>query len=363
LEGVGVAPDFWSGRRVLLTGHTGFKGSWLALWLESLGAEVSGLSRGVPTSPSLFELARVGESVASIEGNVRDQQAVERAVAESRPEIVIHLAAQSLVRRSFEQPVETYATNVMGTVHVLDAARRADGVRAVLNVTSDKCYENREWVWGYREYEPMGGHDPYSNSKGCAELVTAAFRHSYAQGDSGPAIASARAGNVIGGGDWAEDRLIPDVMGAVLGGRPAVIRNPDAIRPWQHVLNPLGGYLALAQSLWHSRDHAEAWNFGPADSDTRPVRWIVERLGEAWGEPIEWRQDENEAPHEARSLKLDSSKARARLGWAPTWGLDDALASIAAWYRALRDGADLRRHALDQIAAFQAGEPPPETSP
>jgi CDP-glucose 4,6-dehydratase len=362
LEGVGVEPDFWRGRRVLLTGHTGFKGSWLALWLESMGAEVAGLSNGVPTSPSLFELARVGEGVASIDGDIRDPQAAERAVAESRPEIVIHMAAQSLVRRSFERPVDTYATNVMGTVHVLDAARRSDQVGVVLNVTSDKCYENREWVWGYRERDPMGGHDPYSNSKGCAELVTAAFRRSYAQDGKGPAIASARAGNVIGGGDWAEDRLIPDVMQAALEGRPAVIRNPDAIRPWQHVLNPLNGYLTLVQALWHSREHAEAWNFGPEDGDVRPVRWVVDRLGEAWGEPIAWRQHEGEHPHEARHLKLDSSKARERLGWAPTWHLGDALTSIAAWYSALRSGADLRRHALDQIAAFQAGGSPPRAA-
>jgi CDP-glucose 4,6-dehydratase len=359
---VGVEPDFWRGRRVLLTGHTGFKGSWLALWLESLGADVTGLSNGVPTTPSLFELARVGEGVASIEADVRDAEAVERAMAEARPEVVIHMAAQSLVRRSFERPVDTYATNVMGTVHVLDAARRNDAVEVVLNVTSDKCYENREWVWGYRERDPMGGHDPYSNSKGCAELVTAAFRSSYAQDGGGPAIASARAGNVIGGGDWAEDRLVPDVMQAVLDGRPAVIRNPDAIRPWQHVLNPLSGYLTLAQAVSRSREHAEAWNFGPEDADVRPVRWVVDRLGDAWGEPIAWRQHQGEEPHEARHLKLDSSKARARLGWAPTWPLGDALTSIASWYRALRDGADLRRHALDQIAAFQAGQSPPRAA-
>ena len=248
----------------------------------------------------------------------------------------------------------------MGTVHVLEAARRSRPARVVVNVTSDKCYENREWLWAYREDEPMGGHDPYSNSKGCAELVTAAFRSSYCQGDEGPAIASARAGNAIGGGDWSEDRLIPDLMRAAIEGRPAVIRNPGAIRPWQHVLNPLGGYLMLAQALWSSREHAEGWNFGPADGDARTVRWIIERLGEAWGEPIAWEQESGATPHEAHHLKLDSSKARARLGWAPTWGLDDALASIASWGRTHRAGGDLRRHSLDQIAAFQAGERPPE---
>jgi CDP-glucose 4,6-dehydratase len=358
VEDLAVDPEFWRGRRVLLTGHTGFKGSWLALWLESLGAEVVGLSNGVPTSPSMFELARVGEGVTSLEGDVRDPHAVDDALAESRAEIVIHMAAQSLVRRSFEQPVDTYATNVMGTVHVLDAARRSGQVRVVVNVTTDKCYENREWVWGYREHEPMGGYDPYSSSKGCSELVTAAFRRSYAQAEGAPAIASARAGNVIGGGDWAEDRLVPDLMRAAVEGRPAVVRSPDAIRPWQHVLNPLSGYLILAQVLWDSREHAEAWNFGPEEGDARTVRWIIDRLGEAWGEPIAWRPEDGEVPHEAHYLKLDSAKARARLGWRPTWALDDALTSVAAWYRTQRSGGDLRRHALDQIAVFQAGDPP-----
>lgn len=359
MEGVGVEPDFWRGRRVLLTGHTGFKGSWLALWLESLGADVVGLSIGVPTTPSLFEVARVGDGLRSLEGDVRDLQAVEDALAESRAEVVIHMAAQSLVRRSFERPVETYATNVMGTVHVLDAARRADGVRVVVIVTSDKCYENREWLWGYREHEPMGGHDPYSNSKGCAELVTSAFRSSYAKGEGTPAIASGRAGNVIGGGDWAADRLIPDLMRAAVEARSAVIRNPDAVRPWQHVLNPLSGYLMLAQRLWTSREHAEGWNFGPEDADARPVRWLIDGLSDAFGEPIAWHLHEGAKSHEARYLKVDSSKARARLGWKPTWDLADSLASIGSWYRTVRSGGDLRLHALDQIAAFQAGEAPP----
>jgi len=359
VEVLGLDPDFWRGRRVLLTGHTGFKGSWLALWLERLGAEVVGMSSGVPTTPSMFEAAQVGRGVRSVQGDVRDLQAVETAFAESRPEVVIHMAAQSLVRRSFDQPVETYATNVMGTVHVLDAARRSEGVGVVVTVTSDKCYENREWVWGYREHEPMGGYDPYSNSKGCAELVASAFRSSFGQAEGTPAIASARAGNVIGGGDWAKDRLIPDLMAAAVEGAPAIIRNPDAVRPWQHVLNPLSGYLLLAQKLWISREHAEGWNFGPDDRDARPVRWIVDRLGEAWGESIDWRQQDGDEPHEAQYLKLDSSKARSRLGWVPTWDLGHALESIAGWYRTQRSGGDLRDHALDQIAAFQAGEPPP----
>jgi CDP-glucose 4,6-dehydratase len=354
LEGVVIDPGFWNSKRVLVTGHTGFKGGWLALWLERLGADVTGFSCGVPTSPSLYEAARVGQGVRSIEGDVRDLKAVQRAFAETRPEIVIHMAAQSLVRRSFESPVDTYATNVMGTVHVLEAARRGDGVRVVVNVTSDKCYENREWLWGYRELEPMGGHDPYSNSKGCAELITAAFRASF----EGPAIASGRAGNVIGGGDWARDRLIPDVMNAALERRSVLIRNPDAIRPWQHVLNPLSGYLVLAERLWSSGEYAEAWNFGPDDADTRPVRWLIERLSKSWDEEIEWERDGSENPHEAHYLKLDSSKARARLGWAPRWDLSQALTRVVDWYRAVRDGLDLRKLALEQIAAFQAGDPP-----
>jgi CDP-glucose 4,6-dehydratase len=340
---------------VLITGHTGFKGAWLALWLERLGASVTGFSNGIPTTPSLYGEARVEEGLRSIEGDVRDLAAVEQAFAGARPEVVIHMAAQSLVRRSFAEPVETYATNVMGTVHVLDAARRDGEVRVVVVVTSDKCYENREWLWGYREDEPMGGHDPYSNSKGCAELVTAAYRSSF----EGPAIASGRAGNVIGGGDWAEDRLIPDVMNAALEGRAAPIRNPGAIRPWQHVLNPLSGYLLLAERLWESSDYAEPWNFGPADDEAQPVRWIVERLAEAWDGELRWETDAGEHPHEAHHLKVDSSKARARLGWRPTWDLGQALASIVQWYAGVRAQSDLRELALDQIAAFDAGGPPP----
>jgi CDP-glucose 4,6-dehydratase len=363
VEGLGVDPDFWRGRRVLLTGHTGFKGSWLALWLESLGASVIGLANGVPTSPSLFERARVSEGVQSREVDVRDLAAVDSIVEEARAEVLIHLAAQPLVRVGYERPVETYSTNVMGTVHVLDAARRAGGVRVIVVVTSDKCYENREWVWPYREDEAVGGHDPYSSSKGCAELVAAAYRRSFADGDGAPTIATARAGNVIGGGDWARDRLVPDLMRAALAGRPALIRSPDATRPWQHVLNPLSGYLVLAQRLWSAREEAGAWNFGPVEADSRPVRWVIESLAEAWGEPIEWTVPDDAQPHEAMQLRLDSSKARARLGWEPTWDLADTLASIASWYRVVRSEGDLRRQALDQIAAFQAGEPPPGKRP
>jgi CDP-glucose 4,6-dehydratase len=348
-----VDPDFWRERRVLVTGHSGFKGTWLALWLQALGARVTGFSSGLPTQPSLHDLARVGEGMENIEGDVRDAESVARAVAASRPEVIVHMAAQSLVRRSFVEPRATYETNVMGTVNVLDAVRLHGGdVRAVVNVTSDKCYENREWEWGYREDEPMGGHDPYSNSKGCAELVTSAFRSSFFADPHGPRIASARAGNVIGGGDWGEDRLVPDIMRAALAGEPARVRNPNSIRPWQHVLNPLSGYLVLAQALFDSSEHAAGWNFGPAEEDARPVGWLVERIAELWPAQLRWTLDEGSHPHEARYLKLDSSRARLRLGWRPPVGLDEALASIVEWYQALHDGADMRAVTLAQIEAF-----------
>jgi len=348
-----VDPDFWRERRVLVTGHSGFKGAWLALWLQSLGARVTGFSSGLPTHPSLHDLARVGEGMESIEGDVRDAESVARAVAASRPEVIVHMAAQSLVRRSFVEPRDTYATNVMGTVNVLDAVRRhGEGVRAVVNVTSDKCYENREWEWGYREDEPMGGHDPYSNSKGCAELVTSAFRSSFFADPDGPRIASARAGNVIGGGDWGEDRLVPDIMRAALAGEPARVRNPNSIRPWQHVLNPLSGYLVLAQALFASPERAAGWNFGPAEQDAQSVGWLVERLAELWPAELRWTLDDGPHPHEARYLKLDSSRARLQLGWRPPVALPEALQSIVEWYQALREGADMRAVTLGQIEAF-----------
>jgi CDP-glucose 4,6-dehydratase len=348
-----VDPGFWRGRRVLLTGHTGFKGAWLSLWLQALGARLTGFSDGVPTEPSLYELARVGEGMESVEGDVRDHDAVARAVRAAEPEVVIHMAAQSLVRRSFAAPRETYETNVMGTVNLLDAVRlHGSQVRALVNVTSDKCYENREWEWGYREEEAMGGHDPYSSSKGCAELVTAAFRRSFFSDSDGPRLASARAGNVIGGGDWGEDRLVPDIMRAALAGEQVRVRNPNSIRPWQHVLSPLSGYLVLAQALWDSPEDADGWNFGPADQDARTVGWVIEHLAELWPAELGWSLDDGPHPHEARYLKLDSSRARTRLGWRPQVPLDDALRSIVEWYLALRDGEDVRAVTLGQIEAF-----------
>lgn len=353
-----MTPEFWRGRRTLVTGHTGFKGAWLSLWLQCLGAETLGYALAPPTAPSLYDAAGVGQNMTSVHGDVRDFALLSRTFAEFRPEVVFHLAAQSLVRVSYEAPLETYAVNVMGTAHVLEAVRRTEGVRAVVIVTSDKCYENREWVWGYRESEPMGGHDPYSSSKGCAELVTAAYRSSYfppgRYAQHGTGIASARAGNVIGGGDWARDRLIPDVMRAFAAGEPVVIRNPEAIRPWQHVLEPLHGYLTLAEALCRAgAEFAGAWNFGPDDRDTWPVRRVVEHLAERWGAGAGWERDTALHPHEAHCLKLDSSLARARLHWRPVLDLQVALDWVVEWYRGVAQGGSPREIVLRQIERFE----------
>lgn len=331
----------------------------MSLWLQSLGARVTGYALAPPTTPSLFEVAMVGAGMTSIIGDIRDLTNLRAVFVEHRPEIVIHMAAQALVRHSYIEPVETYSTNVMGTVNLLEAVRSTDSVKAVVNVTSDKCYENREWVWGYRENEAMGGFDPYSNSKGCAELVTAAYRNSYFHPEKyqehGVAIASGRAGNVIGGGDWAEDRLIPDIMRAITRGKPVNIRNPNAIRPWQHVLEPLSGYLMLAQKLHEEGPaYAEGWNFGPNDADAKPVQWIVEKLTKAWGESASWVLDGGNHPHEAHYLKLDCSKAKVRLDWQPRWHLDQALAAIISWQQAYRDGGDMRDITIGQINAYNA---------
>jgi CDP-glucose 4,6-dehydratase len=345
-------PHFWRAKRVFLTGHTGFKGSWLSLWLQSLGAEVQGFALAPPTTPALFEVARVGDGMASTVGDVRDFDALLRGMNEFRPDVVLHMAAQPLVRLSYVEPIATYATNVMGTVHVLEAARRVGTPRCIVNVTTDKCYENREWVWSYREDEPMGGYDPYSNSKGCSELVTSAYRRSFFR-ESGPALASARAGNVIGGGDWAVDRLVPDILRAFERDAPVVIRNPHAVRPWQHVLEPLGGYLTLAEQMWtEGQSLAEGFNFGPADVDARPVQWIVERMAAAWGDSARWERDGAAHPHEANHLKLDISKARHRLGWQPRWSLDQALDAIVHWHKAWMAGADMHALCLSQIEQY-----------
>lgn len=359
MESMAVNQLFWQGKRVLLTGHTGFKGSWLSLWLQSMGAQVVGYALAPPTNPSLFEVANVGQGMTSIIGDIRDLAHLRTVFSEHQPEIVIHMAAQPLVRYSYLEPVETYSTNVMGTVNLLEAVRSTKSVKAVVIVTSDKCYENREWAWGYRENEAMGGYDPYSNSKGCAELVTAAYRNSYFHPEQYPthgvAIGSGRAGNVIGGGDWAGDRLIPDMMRAIMQGQPVSIRNPHSIRPWQHVLEPLSGYLLLAQKLYEEGpSFAEGWNFGPNDDDAKPVQWILDQLTNTWGEGASWKLDGGDHPHEAHYLKLDCSKAKARLHWQPRWTLATAIDHICTWHKAHLAGADMQAMCQHQIQQYQA---------
>jgi CDP-glucose 4,6-dehydratase len=355
-------PAFWKSRRVFVTGHTGFKGSWLALWLHSMGARVCGYSLDPPTEPSLYRLLPLEGQIRSIRGDVRDQDALETAMRAFEPEVVIHMAAQPLVRLSYQSPVETYAVNVLGTVHVLEAVRKTPGVRSVVVVTSDKCYENLERPEPYLEHEAMGGHDPYSSSKGCAELVTSAYRRSFFHPDKWAkhrvGVASARAGNVIGGGDWAPDRLVPDMMRAWAAGEAVVIRNPEAVRPWQHVLEPLAGYLLLAEKLYaDGLEFAEGWNFGPvnqgpADGDARPVRYLVTELARIWGSEAKWNCEEAAHVHEAHLLKLDSAKACARLGWAPRWSLDETLEHTAEWYRGYYRGEDMNARSLKQIEEY-----------
>ncbi|WP_312538030.1 CDP-glucose 4,6-dehydratase [Stutzerimonas nitrititolerans] len=349
-----VSPAFWQGKKVFVTGHSGFKGSWMALWLQSMGAQVKGFALEPPTTPSLFVEAKIADNMESEIGDIRDLAAITGSIKPFNPDVLIHMAAQPLVRLSYREPVETYATNVMGTVHVLEAARQCTNLRAIVNVTTDKCYENREWEWGYRENEPMGGHDPYSNSKGCSELVTAAYRNSFFSSSDTPALASARAGNVIGGGDWAEDRLIPDILRAFEREMPVVIRNPLATRPWQHVLEPLSGYLMLAEKLYDQGDaFAHGWNFGPCDEDVLPVEWILDHMVERWGKGASWQLDVSPQPHEAQLLKLDISKARAKLKWRPKWSLGRTLDSIVDWHQAWLAGASIQEKTLDQIFQYQ----------
>ena len=358
MEGMEVAdPQFWRGKRVLITGHTGFKGGWLALWLESLGATVAGYSLAPPSDPNFCDVVRVEKNIAAIRSDVRDLKALRRCLTQANPEIIFHLAAQALVRPSYMDPVDTYSSNVMGTVNLLEAVRGATGVRAVVIVTSDKCYENRERSAGYKEGEPMGGYDPYSNSKGCAELVTAAFRNSFFNPDAYArhrvAVASGRAGNVIGGGDWARDRLIPDMIRAIVADQPLRIRSPNAIRPWQHVLEPLGGYLVLARRLYEDGPEFDGgWNFGPRDEDTKTVKEIVDEATRQWGDGARWEQDGGDQPHEALYLKLDCSKARTLLNWRPKLDVATALAWTVEWYKSWRSGADLRGLSLRQISNY-----------
>jgi CDP-glucose 4,6-dehydratase len=345
--------EFWSGKRVFLTGHTGFKGSWLSLWLQKLGAEVTGYALNPPTSPSLFQIANVAKNMQSIIGDIRDLPSLTRAVQQARPDVVIHMAAQPLVRYSYREPVETYATNVMGTVNVFEAVRGCASAKVVVNVTTDKCYENKEWPWAYRENEPLGGRDPYSSSKSCSELVTSAYRDSFFR-SAGVAVASARAGNVIGGGDWAEDRLIPDILRAFTNREPVQVRNPDAIRPWQHVLEPLSGYLRLAERLYqHGPEFEQAWNFGPNEEDARSVKWIVEKMGEVWGNGASWQLQKGDHPHESTYLKLDISKARQRLEWSPRWTLGTALDKVVYWHQSWLNKLNMTEISFQQISSFE----------
>ena len=345
-------------RTVLITGHTGFKGAWLSLWLHHLGSDVIGYALKPPTHPSLFELCNLNSKITSIEGDVRDFDHLKRIIQKYKPEIIFHLAAQAIVRRSYEDPLETYSSNIMGTVNLFEAVRQVGGVKVVINVTSDKCYENREWVWGYRENDPMGGQDPYSSSKGCTELITTAYSKSYFPPEHyekhGVSLASVRSGNVIGGGDWAEDRLLPDCMKALFDHKPIAIRYPDAVRPWQHVLDPLFGYLLLGQLLYQNgAPFAGAWNFGPEDSSAKPVKWLVERIVEIWGEKACWKMDETDHPSEAHTLKLDCSKAKLRLGWYPQWDLETALRFTVDWYKAYGQHEDILPITLRQIEQYE----------
>ena len=358
-----MTPNFsWQGKKVFLTGHTGFKGGWLALWLASKGAIVRGYALDPCTEPNLLTVARIPSILEDLRGDIRDSAALEPALRDFAPEVVFHMAAQPLVRYSYQDPIGTYETNVIGTARVLDAIRRTSSVKAVVSITTDKCYENKEWVWGYRETDPLGGYDPYSSSKACAEIVSAAFRQSYfpvAQlhqpGGHTVALATARAGNVIGGGDWSLDRLIPDLVRGFLAGEPVRIRRPQAIRPWQHVLEPLAGYIALAEHLLsdNAAHYAAAYNFGPYDEDAKPVGWIVEKMTGFWGDGASWVLDPDPGVHEAGYLKLDASKAHADLGWKPRLRLETALQWLVEWYRNWQSGADMHAFTLDQIKEYE----------
>ncbi len=360
MPAVGVNDGFWSGRRVFITGHTGFMGGWLSLSLARLGAEVHGYALAAPTNPSFFETTSLDADIVSTVADVRDFERLATALGTAKPEIVLHLAAQPLVRRAFANPVETYGTNVMGTVNLLEALRLTEGVRAAVIVTTDKVYENREWAWGYRESDTLGGREPYGNSKACAELIVSAFCRSYFSDRGGsdrrgkPGIATVRAGNIIGGGDWGEDRLVPDAMRAFANGETLNIRNPGAVRPWQHVLDPLRGFLNLAERLWDDPPRwTGAWNFGPDEEDARTVACIADKMTALWGNGARWQPVEGEGPYEARILTLSSVKAHAELGWRPTWNLHQAIARAVAWYRAFHGGGDMRDVTLAQINAFE----------
>lgn len=350
--------NFWQGKKVFITGHTGFKGSWISLWLKKLGAEVTGYSLNPPTEVNMFELLSLKDEINSITGNIINFEKLRGAIKDAKPEIVIHMAAQSLVRESYKDPVLTYETNVMGTVNILEAMRQVDGIKVLLNITSDKCYENRDWLWGYREADSMGGYDPYSSSKGCAELITSAYRRSFFNPKEiekhGLAISSARAGNVIGGGDFSQDRLIPDIIRAALNKEKLTIRYPHSTRPWQHVLEPLNGYLMLCERLYKTpKDYCGAWNFGPSDYDIKPVSWILDKFSENWGEKIPFDIEKNEKPHEASILKLDSSKANMLLGYIPKLNIEDTLSITSDWYKAYKNKENMKQFTISQIEYYE----------
>jgi CDP-glucose 4,6-dehydratase len=363
LENLVVDRQFWRNKRVLITGHTGFKGSWLSLWLQNMGADVHGFSLSPPTDPSLFERAEISRGMNSTIADIRNFEAVAKVFSDADPQIVFHLAAQPLVRLSYDDPITTYSTNVMGTVNLLEVIRQAalskgSSVQAVVVVTSDKCYENKEWQWGYRENDRLGGHDPYSNSKGCTEMVVQSFRQSYfGIDDSNIALASARAGNVIGGGDWATDRLVPDAISAFQNGRELMIRSPGAVRPWQHVLEPLAGYMLLARQLFeNTHAYTGAWNFGPAAESEKPVSYVVDAMARLWQGDARWTSDSDINPHEASILKLDSSLSRGRLGWQPRLMLEHALAFTTDWYQANNELSSMREYSIEQIANYEKSD-------
>jgi len=351
MENLVIDKDFWQGKRVFLTGHTGFKGSWLSLWLVFLGAKVKGYALNPPTSPSLFNEAQVDSIIDSQIGDIRDQDTLHESMTTFNPDILIHMAAQPLVRYSYAEPIETYEVNVIGTAKVLEVARSCDNLKVIINITTDKCYENDGRSEGYKEGDPMGGYDPYSSSKGCAELVASAYRRSFFQ-EQGVRVASVRAGNVIGGGDWAVDRLIPDILKSFETNKPVVIRNPKATRPWQHVLEPLSGYLMLAQKMFNShKKYDEGWNFGPDKEDIKPVDWILDEMIKKWPKSS-WELDKNSNPHEAGSLQLDISKAKFKLGWKPVWKLSHTLEKIVVWHRAWLDKKNMKSVCLAEIEEY-----------
>ncbi|WP_417897206.1 CDP-glucose 4,6-dehydratase [Bacillus haimaensis] len=356
-----VNEKFWEGKKVFVTGHTGFKGSWLSLWLHSLGAHVTGYALAPPTNPSLYDLCGLSHSIDSIFGDIRDQGKLQKAIKKADPDIVFHLAAQPIVQQSYQEPVSTYEINVMGTIYLLDSikilARNGSKKRAIINVTSDKCYLNQEWYWGYRETDQLGGFDPYSNSKACSELVTSSYRNSFFNSKTfsthGVGIATARAGNVIGGGDWAKDRLVPDCIKALLKGEEVKVRNPLAVRPWQHVLEPLNGYMILGEKLYlNGQIYGDAWNFGPCEENSKSVEWVVKNLIAKWDRHASYEIEQGSYSHETKILRLDSSKAIQGLGWRPRWNIDEAITRIIEWTLAYREGKDLNAICLEQINEY-----------